>query len=139
MMEVRDADEFDALCEHANNSLVVMFMYRPSCGSCKDAALRFEQLREEANRTQARVAFVRHNVETDYGDTSDLSRIHSVRAVPAFLFFDGGAMVRRLSLRDIRRLTGPKPFVEAALAEDVRKLKSTFREVLLSRAPSARS
>lgn len=37
----------------------------------------------QANRTQARVAFVRHNVETDYGDTSDLSRIHSVRAVSA--------------------------------------------------------
>lgn len=33
----------------------------------------------------------------------------------------------------------PTPQVQAALAEDVRKLKSTFLEVLLSRAPSARS
>lgn len=31
------------------------------------------------------------------------------------------------------------PQVQAALAEDVRKLKATFLEVLLSRAPSARS
>lgn len=29
--------------------------------------------------------------------------------------------------------------VQAALAEDIRRLRSTFLEVLLSRAPSARS
>ncbi|EFJ45508.1 hypothetical protein VOLCADRAFT_94241 [Volvox carteri f. nagariensis] len=104
-------------------------MYSRQCGVCKDAAMRFEQLRNEAHRAKARVVFVQHNVETDYGDKSDLSRLYNVRAVPCFLFFDGGAVVRRLSLRDIRRLTGPKPFVQAALAEDVRRLRSTFLEL----------
>lgn len=47
----------------------------------------------QAHRAQARVVFVQHDVETDYGDKSDLSRFHNVRAVPCFLFFDGGAVV----------------------------------------------
>jgi hypothetical protein len=34
-----------------------------------------------------------------------------VKAVPQFLFIDDGAVVRRLSLRDIRSMTGAKPMV----------------------------
>ncbi|KAG2495325.1 hypothetical protein HYH03_006595 [Edaphochlamys debaryana] len=139
MVEVDDAEMLDVVVDQAGSSIVIAFLYKASCGSCKDAAQRFEQLRTEAHRTQARVVFVKHDVETDYGDASDLARLHNVRAVPCFLFLDNGAVVRRLSLRDIRRLTGPTCYVQAALAEDVRKLKTTFREVLLSRAPSARS
>ncbi len=47
----------------------------------------------QAHRGQARAVFVRHDVETAYGDKSNLSREHNVRAVPCFLFFDGGAVV----------------------------------------------
>ncbi|GIL77074.1 hypothetical protein Vretimale_3145 [Volvox reticuliferus] len=139
LITVPDTAGLDAVIEQAGSQLVVVFMYSRQCGVCKDAARRFEQLRNEAHRAKARVVFVQHDVETDYGDKSDLSRFYNVRAVPCFLFFDGGAVVRRLSLRDIRRLTGPKPYVQAALAEDVRRLRNTFMEVLLSRAPSARS
>lgn len=55
----------------------------------------------QAHRGQARAVFVRHDIETAYGDKSNLSREHNVRAVPCFLFFDGGAVV---STRDGERL-----------------------------------
>jgi hypothetical protein len=36
--------------------------------------------------------------------------------VPTFLFFDGGALVQRLTLRDVRRMTGPAPVVRFSLS-----------------------
>ena len=119
--------------------------------------------------SRARVLLLKHNIMTEFDDVSDISRFHKVRAVPAFLFIDEGAVVslgssrssaaasqvcmrsrmriallvgcgcaarvhrttslhcmhasepvaapcscmqvRRLSLRDIRRLTGPTRLV----------------------------
>ncbi|GFR42097.1 hypothetical protein Agub_g2939 [Astrephomene gubernaculifera] len=134
-----DAPSLDIVLEQAGSALVAVFVYSRQCGVCKDAAKRFDQLRTEAVHAKSRIVFVQHDVETDYGDRSDISRIYNVRSVPCFLFFDGGAVIRRLSLRDVRSLAGPRPSIQAALAEDVRRLKSTLLEVLLSRAPSARS
>ncbi|GLC37447.1 hypothetical protein PLESTB_001584800 [Pleodorina starrii] len=97
LITVPDAAGLDTVIERAGSQLVVVFLFSRQCGVCKDAAQRFEQLRNEAHRAKARVVFVQHDVETDYGDKSDLSRLYNVRAVPCFLFFDGGAVVSTVS------------------------------------------
>jgi hypothetical protein len=37
--------------------------------------------------------------------------MHKVKVVPCFLFFDEGAVVERISLRDIRMMRGSKEIV----------------------------
>lgn len=75
-----------------NNTL----LWRPwtqACGVCKEAAQRFEALRREVVSSRSRIVLVKHNIMTPYDDVSDISRWHKVRAVPAFLFIDDGAVV----------------------------------------------
>lgn len=139
VLEVADLQQLETVCTSAAGHLVVLFLYSKTCGVCKEAAQRFEALRKEMLASRARVVLVKHNIMTEFDDMSDISRFHKVRAVPAFLFIDEGAVVRRLSLRDIRRLTGPTRLVQATLEEDFRRLRTTFLEVLLQRAPSARN
>jgi hypothetical protein len=91
--QVTDEGDLQAIFNAAGNALVLVFCSRPSCGACKDAAKVFEQLRQEAQNARARVFFVRHSIESPYGAPSELSLQWRVRAVPAFLFLDGGAVV----------------------------------------------
>jgi hypothetical protein len=67
----------------------------------------------QAGRARVRAMFARHDVIDDYDAPSDVARMHGVKAVPCFLFFDGGALVSRLTLRDVRRMRGPAPMVRA--------------------------
>mmetsp|Transcript_40696 Transcript_40696/g.90476 ORF Transcript_40696/g.90476 Transcript_40696/m.90476 type:complete len:230 (+) Transcript_40696:145-834(+) len=139
VLEVESLAHLETLLEKAGSCLVIVFFYSKTCGVCKQARERFEQLCVEAKKQKARVVFLQHNVLDEYDHPSDVSRWHKVRAVPCFLFVDDGAVVHRLSLRDVRRLTGPTALIQGAMAEDMRKLKDTIQEIVFQRAPSARA
>mmetsp|Transcript_2968 Transcript_2968/g.7287 ORF Transcript_2968/g.7287 Transcript_2968/m.7287 type:complete len:213 (-) Transcript_2968:831-1469(-) len=140
VFEVRDLSDLEMVADKAGSNLVILFFYSKTCGVCKDARRRFEVMCQDAARSRARVVFCSADVHDEYDHTSDVARWHKVRVVPTFLFLDEGAVVKRLSLRDVRGLSaeGGPDWIQAALAEDMRRLKSTFTEVMLRRAPSAR-
>lgn len=62
--------------------------------------------------------------------------MHKVKAVPQFLFFDEGALVKRLSLRDVRVLAGGpnKAWMQAARTYDIGRLRSAVHEAISDRA-----
>jgi hypothetical protein len=40
------------------------------------------------------VRFLKHNIRDDFDDLTDVARLYSVRAVPCFVFYIGGAQAR---------------------------------------------
>lgn len=137
--EVHDLEGLEALVQAAGPRIVVVFMYSRTCGVCKIARERFQELAQQARSQKARVAFLQHNVLDDYDLASDIARMYKVKVVPCFLFFDEGAVVERISLRDIRMMRGSKETIQGAISEDARRLKRVFWQVILRCAPSARS
>lgn len=138
-MEIRDLEHLESSLEKCGSQLLVLCLYSNSCGTCKLAIKRLESLCAEAQRARVRAVFAKHNVIDEYDYWSDVSRWHAARAVPTFLFFDGGALVRRLTLRDVRRMTGAAGKVQRAVADDLLGIGEAFREVLFRAAPGARS
>lgn len=135
--DVDNLAQLETLLESAGPCLVVVFFYSKTCGICKEARNRFQELALQAKKQRARVAFLQHNVLDDYDHPSDVARFHKVKAVPAFLFMDEGAVVERVSLRDIRRMAGSQS-IQGAMSDDMRRLKHTFWQVLVRCAPSSR-
>lgn len=75
----------------------------------------------------------------EYDQPSDVSRLYKARAVPSFLFFDGGALVRRLTLRDVRRVRDAGAGrVRAAVEDDLAGVGEAFRAAVFKAAPGAR-
>ncbi|GAX85252.1 hypothetical protein CEUSTIGMA_g12672.t1 [Chlamydomonas eustigma] len=109
--EVEDLAQLDLLLETAGSRLVLLFLYSKACGVCKEAKLRYSELSQESKNQRARVAFLQHNIVDEYDQVSDIARWCGVKAVPCFLFLDGGAVIDRVSMRDMRRLAGSKNMV----------------------------
>ncbi len=74
---------------------------------------------------------------SEYDTWSDVALAHKVRSVPAFLILaDGGAVIRRLSISDVRRLVGSAQWVSGRLASDMQRLKDLINQAVIERAPS---
>lgn len=140
-IEVPDLSALEALVGAIGPSrIVVLFFFSKTCGVCKQAAIVYERMAAEAKSSRARVVFLKHNIYDEYDHRSDLARLHKIRSVPCFLFLDDGAVIERLSLRDIRAMGDySKPMIQEALSQDVQRLHTTYRKFMFRRAPGARS
>ncbi|GBF91936.1 thioredoxin-like, chloroplastic [Raphidocelis subcapitata] len=138
VVEIRDLEHLESALDKAGSRLLVVCLYTSSCGACKAALKRLDALCAEASRARARAVFARHNLINEYDYWSDVSRMHSVRAVPTFLFFDGGALVQRLTLRDVRRMRGPAVEIQKAVDDDLLAVGEAFRRAVFKAAPGAR-
>ena len=140
-IEMQDIASLEALVEAIGPSrIVVLFFYSKTCGVCKKAAAVYESMAKEAKGSRARAVFLKHNIYDEYDHRSDLSKMHKIRSVPCFLFLDDGAVIERLSLRDIRAMGDySSPMIQEALSEDVKRLQTTYRKFMIRRAPGARA
>ncbi|KAJ9519571.1 hypothetical protein QJQ45_000652 [Haematococcus lacustris] len=136
---VEDLPHLELALEKAGSAVVVLFFTSRACGVCKEAGRVFEAMCRDARCAQARVLFLRVHLLNEYDQWSEVARWHRVRSAPTFLFLDEGAVIRRLALRDVRRLAGSSARIQSALAEDMRRLREVFLQVLLERAPSTRN
>ncbi|KAI8476610.1 MAG: thioredoxin-like protein [Monoraphidium minutum] len=136
--EVRDLEHLEALLDKCGSELLVVCLYTKSCGACKLALKRLDALCAEASRARVRAVFARHNVIDEYDQWSDVARLHRSRVVPTFLFFDGGALVQRLTLRDVRRMAGSGPKIQQAMEHDLQGIGEAFRRVVFRAAPGSR-
>ena len=90
----------------------------------------------EAAAARSGVVFLTHDVRDAFDDVTDLARLHRVRAVPAVLFFAGGAVVGRVVAPDSRSLV---PGAHARAAGWRRgSLRASLAEVVFRETPSAR-
>jgi thioredoxin-like negative regulator of GroEL len=141
VLDVSSLRHLEAVLERAAGSgrLVVALFYSRSCGSCGRAREALKTLAADAESSRTRAAFVCVDVRDEYDHPSAAARLYGVRSVPAFLFFSDGALVRRLSLRDVRALAhGRSPQqIRAALEEDVAGVRTAYRALVLRAAPSA--
>lgn len=55
LISVSDSVNLDFVMDQAGSQLVVVFMYSRQCGVCKDAARRFEQLKNEVRMPSLKV------------------------------------------------------------------------------------
>ena len=112
-------------------ALVVLDLYKPSCGACRYIANGFAKLckREGASELEGRVGgegreaaaeaaeeaaeefirknvrFYKHNVVEDYDEEkTDLARFLKVRNVPLFQFYKDGEKVEQFATRDKERI-----------------------------------
>lgn len=125
--------------DKAGSQLVVIFLYTRSCGACKQLLADFQALCEEAARMRTRAVFVRHNLLNEFDYWSDVSVFYRTRVVPCILFVDHGAVVKRLTLHDVRRMGEAAPTIREAMARDLAALREVFRQTLFEKAPGAQS
>ena len=97
-------------------TLIVLDLYKPSCGACKYIANGFAKLckregesefknRKDEEFVRKNVMFYKHNVVEDYDEEkTDLCRFLKVRNVPLFQFYKNGVMVEQFSTRDKERI-----------------------------------
>ena len=134
---VRSAAHLDALASAAGASTIIaVVFYSRSCGTCKAWLAEAKALAAEAGASRSGVLWASHDIRDAWDEPSDLARLHRVRAVPAALFFSGGASVRRLAAPDSRALT---PGAHARIGRWAHaRLRDVAAEVLFRETPSAR-
>lgn len=77
-----------------------------------------------------RLSFFASAVFSEYDTWSDITQCYRIRSVPSFLFMaEGGAVVKRLFLSDVRRLAGSTAWIQSVLQADMRRLKDSITEV----------
>lgn len=125
----------------AGSKPILLFLFTSSCGACKQFLKRLEQMCVQAHHQQAGVVFVKHNIYNEFDDFSDLSRMYKVRYVPCFMFFDEGALVRKMVIRDVRQMAfevGSAQGVQQEHNDDYSKLQTLIRALVFKAAPSSR-
>eukprot|EP00878_Enallax_costatus_P008729 GHUV01009123.1.p1 GENE.GHUV01009123.1~~GHUV01009123.1.p1 ORF type:complete len:237 (+),score=33.82 GHUV01009123.1:202-912(+) len=139
VVEIKDLEHLDSLVDKAGNSLVVVCFYTRSCGACKALLQEFQHLCEEAKAQQVRAVFARHNLLDEFDSWSDLSVWHKIRVVPTIMFYDGGAVVKKVTLHDVRRMGEAAPTIREQMQHDVKHMRTLFRQMIFEKAPGARS
>ncbi|CAL8469739.1 g9281 [Coccomyxa elongata] len=133
--ELRSLRHLDQIVDSAASSIVVVAFYSRSCGTCKEMLKHYASMCRDANGQQAGVRFLKHNIRDDFDDLTDVARLYGVRAVPCFVFFVGGAQMRRVSMMDSRE--NPDA-VRRLMGWQRGRLTDALREMLFRAAPSAR-
>lgn len=139
VMDIQDLQHLESVVDKAGSSLLVVFFYTRSCGVCKELLRDFTQLCEEAKSQKIRAVFARHNLLDDFDYWSDISVWHKIRVVPTIFFYDEGAVVKRMTMHDVRRMGENASTIRATMQQDLHNMKAVFRQTVFEKAPGARS
>jgi thiol-disulfide isomerase/thioredoxin len=132
VVSIRDLSHLEMLLDVAGGRLAVLYAYTTSCGVCKEMQRLFQDTCRESHKQRARTVFLEHDVNDEYDFPSDLARYYKIKAVPRFLFFVDGALVRTMTMSDIRNVKN------VSVANEHQKLRSILFELLIKNAPSSR-
>ncbi|WIA41159.1 hypothetical protein OEZ86_004778 [Tetradesmus obliquus] len=158
VVEIQDLEHLESLLDKAGSSLVVVAFYTRSCGVCKELLKEFQSMCEEAKAAQVRAVFARHNLLDEFDSWSDISvwhkiRVpptiffydggavlewHKIRVPPTIFFYDGGAVVKKVTLHDVRRMGEKAPTIREMMQQDMRNMRTIFRQMIFEKAPGAR-
>jgi thiol-disulfide isomerase/thioredoxin len=132
VVSIKDLSHLEMLLDVAGGRLAVLYLYTTSCGVCKEMQRLFKATCQESHKQKARTVFLEHDVNDEYDSLSDLARYYRVKAVPRFLFFIDGALVRTMTTADIRSVKN------VSVANEHQKLRAILFELLIKNAPSSR-
>lgn len=138
VVSVKSLTHLETLLEAAGGRLVVVALYSTSCGVCKEVRRVFEDVCVDSHKQRARTVFMEHDVNDEFDFPSDLARYYRIKSVPRFLFFIDGAMVRQLTMADIRGVRATRADVQHAVQSEHNRLRAVLFELLVKNAPSAR-
>ncbi|CAK0785139.1 hypothetical protein CVIRNUC_008345 [Coccomyxa viridis] len=133
--DLKNLAHLDRVADSAASSVVVVAFYSRSCGICKEMLKHYAKLCKESGGQMAGVRFLKHNIRDDFDDLTDVARLYGVRAVPCFVFFIGGAQMKRMSMIDSRQ--NPDA-VKRLIGWQRNRLTDSLREMVFRAAPSAR-
>ncbi|KAH7623016.1 hypothetical protein Ndes2526B_g02310 [Nannochloris sp. 'desiccata'] len=132
VVSIKNLSHLEMLLDVAGGRLAVLYLYTTSCGVCKEMQRLFQVTCQESHKQKARTVFLEHDVNDEYDSLSDLARYYRVKAVPRFLFFIDGALVRTMTMADIRSVKN------VSVANEHHKLRTILFELLIKNAPSSR-
>lgn len=139
VLEVQSLVHLETILQEATGQLVVLTVYSRSCGICKQVLQELEEVCRESRQQRARIVFLRHDMNDEFDNASEVARMYSLKSAPRFLFFIDGALVRTASIADSRRVAhGSRSQVQRVLRWEHQRLKDTLWELLVKNAPSAR-
>lgn len=138
VVSVKSLTHLETLLEAAGGRLVVLALYSTSCGVCKEVRRIFEEACADSHKQRARTVFMEHDVNDEFDFPSDLARYYRIKSVPRFLFFIDGALVRQLTMADIRGVRATRADVQNAVHSEHNRLRAVLFELLVKNAPSAR-
>ncbi|CAL5229040.1 g12289 [Coccomyxa viridis] len=132
--ELKNLAHLDRIVESASSSVVAIAFYSRSCGICKEMLKHYSKLCRESGGQMAGARFLKHNIRDDFDDLTDVARLYGIRAVPCFVFFIGGAQMKRMSMMDSRQ--NPEA-VKRLIGWQRNRLDDSLREMIFRAAPSA--
>jgi thiol-disulfide isomerase/thioredoxin len=132
VVSIKDLSHLEMLLENAGGRLAVLYLYSRSCGVCKEMQRLYERTCEESHEQKARTVFLEADVNDEYDSLSDLARYYRIKSVPRFLFFIDGALVRTMTMADIRSVKN------VSVANEHQRLRAILFELLIKNAPSSR-
>lgn len=138
VVRTKNLQHLEKLLEAAGGRLVILALHSPSCGVCKEVFRGYEQICRESHSQRARIIFLSHDVVDEFDSASDIARYYSIKAVPRFLFFVDGALVKAVGMGDVRQWRGTRAQMETVLQSEQQRLKETLWQLLVKNAPSAR-
>jgi thiol:disulfide interchange protein len=131
---IKDLSHLEMLLDAAGGRLAVLYLFSRSCGVCNEMRRLYNDTCQESHELadSAAAVFLEHDVNDEYDSISDLARYYNVRAVPKFLFFVEGALVKTMTMADIRAVKN------VSVAHEHHRLRHILFELLNKNSPSSR-
>lgn len=132
VVTIKNLSHLENLLDVAGGRLAVLYLYTTSCGVCKEMQRLYTETCLEGHRQKARTVFLEHDINDEFDFPSDLARYYRIKAVPRFLFFIDGALIKTMTMADIRSVKN------VSVAYEHQRLRAILFELLIKNAPSSR-
>jgi thiol-disulfide isomerase/thioredoxin len=139
-VDVKTLHQLEYACSLAGSRILVLAVYTRSCGICSSLLTMFDSLTEEYGASQARgcAVFARHDASSEFDHVSDVARYYRIKSVPCVLFFVDGALVERLTIRDVRDRMRPHEEIRQEMHGFFVVLKQRLFSLIVKHSPSSR-
>eukprot|EP00890_Picochlorum_soloecismus_P000302 jgi/Picsp_1/1272/NSC_04753-R1_thioredoxin-like 4 len=139
-VDVKTLHQLEYACNLAGSRILVLAVYTRSCGICGSLLSMFDALTEEysASQTMGCAVFARHDASSEFDHVSDVARYYRIKSVPCVLFFVDGALVERLTIRDVRDRMRPHEEIRQEMHGFFVALKHRLFSLIVKHSPSSR-
>jgi len=141
VVDVKTLHQLEYACSLAGNRVLVLAVYTRSCGICASLLSKFDALTEEYSASQTTgigsAVFGRHDASSEFDHVSDVARYYRIKSVPCVLFFVDGALVERLTIRDVRDRMRPHEEIRQEMQGFFVALKQRLLSLIVKHYPSS--
>ena len=135
VISVKNLTHLEALLEHAGGQLVCLSLYSASCGVCSELRRSIRSICTDLRHQRARTIFLEHDIYDEFDFPSDVARYYRVKSSPKLLIFVDGALLKTLSILDVRVAAAK---ISPLITEQEQRLRAVLFEQMVKHAPGSR-